>query len=260
MFTDGAAVAELTGRLRAAGCVFAEEEAGLLLEAAGTEDGLSRLVERRLRGVPLEHLLGWAEFDGLRIAIEEGVFVPRRRSQLLVAEAVAHAHDGGVVVDLCCGSGALGAAVRHRVPPVEIYAADIDPRAVACARRNLPPERVFCGDLFDALPAPLQGAVDVFIVNAPYVPTEALGLMPREAQLYEPRHALDGGPDGLDLQRRVATGAAGWLQPGGVLIMETSAPQAAATRQLLLDEGFSVRLRRSVELEATIAVARAPEV
>lgn len=254
VFTDGSALTALTERLRAAGCVFAAEEARLLSGAATSEAELVDLVEQRLRGDPLEHLLGWAEFDGLRIALDAGVYVPRQRSQLIVTSAVDQVRTGSVVLDVCCGSGALGAALRQRVPGVELYAADLDERAVACARRNLPAGRVFLGDLFDPFPVRLEGRVDLILVNAPYVPTDALGLMPREARLYEPRAAHDGGPDGLDVQRRVAADARSWLRSGGVVIAETSESQADATARLLRQHGFSVRLRRSAELDATVAV------
>src|SRR3954462_3557379 len=100
----------VVARLRAAGCVFAEDEARLLL-AGAAPDALDALVARRVAGEPLEPLLGWAEFCGLRVAVAPGVFVPRRRTEALVEEAVALFRPGAVVVDLCCGSGALGLAV-----------------------------------------------------------------------------------------------------------------------------------------------------
>lgn len=241
--------------MRTAGCVFAEEEAALLLSAASTSEELRRLVEHRVRGVPLEHVLGWAEFAGLRIAVTPGVFVPRRRSELMIIEALRLARRGALVVDVCCGSGALGSALAQRLPNIDLYAADIDPRAVSCARRNLPAERVFQGDLCRALPTRLRGKIDMLLVNAPYVPTDAVALMPREARLYEPRQALDGGPDGLDLQRRVAVEASSWLRPDGALIMETSGDQAPVTAHILVEQGFSVRIVRDDEFEATVAVA-----
>lgn len=186
-------------RLRAAGCVFAEDEARLLVAAAGAPTSpavLAVLVERRAAGEPLEQILGWAEFCGLRVAVEPGVFVPRRRTALLVREAAALAGPGAVVVDLCCGSGAVGAALlaRHQV---ELYAADIDPTAV---RWNIGARgRVLEGDLDGPLPPTLRGRVDVLVANAPYVPTRAIATMPAEARDHEPRTALDGGPDGLDI-------------------------------------------------------------
>lgn len=251
----GLVAGRVADRLRAAGCVFAEEEARLLVGAGA--DGLEERIARRVAGEPLELVLGWAEFAGLRIVVEPEVFVPRRRSELLVAEAVRLAARGSVVVDLCCGSGALGAAVTHRVPGVEVYAADLDPRAVACALRNLPGDRVFVGDLYAALPTVLRLRVDVLVVNAPYVPSDEVALMPREARLYEPRTALDGGPDGLEQHRRVAAGAAEWLTPQGALLIETSRRQASATRTILRSAGFArIRISRSDDLDATVAIAR----
>src|SRR3954463_6070240 len=102
-FREDAVVA----RLRAAGCVFAEGEAQLLLSEAGAGAEVDVLVARRVAGEPLEQVLGWAECRGLRIAVAPGVFVPRRRTELLVEEALSLARPGAVVVDLCCGSGAL---------------------------------------------------------------------------------------------------------------------------------------------------------
>src|SRR5919198_868550 len=102
---------EIVSRLRAAGCVFAEDEALLLISAAGSPGELAAMVDRRIAGLPLEHVLGWAEFCGLRIAVDPEVFVPRRRTELLVRQAIALARPGAVVVDLCCGSGAVGAAL-----------------------------------------------------------------------------------------------------------------------------------------------------
>ena len=237
----------LVDRLRAAGCVFAEDEARLLRTAAGSAAELDALVARRVEGAPLEALLGWAEFCGLRIAVDPGVFVPRQRTAFLVAQAVQRlqvpAGDrqvgggrGAVVVDLCCGSGAIGAAVAAAVPDVEVHAADVDPAAVACARRNLP--RVHQGDLYAALPDHLRGRVDLLVVNAPYVPTAAIATMPPEARDHEPRVALDGGVDGLDVQRRVAADAPVWLRPGGALLIETGADQAPHTAELFAAAGL----------------------
>src|SRR5262249_28911659 len=127
----------ITGRLRAAGCVFAEEEALLLLSSASSPDALRAMISERVAGVPLEHVVGWAEFCGLRIAIDPGVFVPRRRSELLARRAAELAVPGSAVIDLACGSGAIGAAIASLAADVELHAADSDPAAVACARRNL---------------------------------------------------------------------------------------------------------------------------
>ena len=131
--TDGAGD-PLVRRLRAAGCVFAEGEARVLREAATDDGDLERMTTARVSGRPLEHVVGWTDFAGVRVLLDDGVFVPRQRSALLVDVAAARARDGGTVVDLCCGSGAIGAALAARRPDLTIHAAELDPRAVACAR------------------------------------------------------------------------------------------------------------------------------
>jgi release factor glutamine methyltransferase len=266
--------ADVVARLRAAGCVFAEDEAALLLEAAGTTDELDRLVARRVVGEPLEQILGWALFRGLRIRVDPGVFVPRLRTEFLVETTLAHlAERTGplLVLDLCCGSGAAGAAVEAARGDVTVVAADIDPRSVACARRNLGRregraegagdegraggerrENVFEGDLFDALPPAYRGRFDAIIANAPYVPTDEIDFMPRDARLHEPLTALDGGLGGTAIQARIAHAAAGWLRPGGLLVIETSERQAPATEDLVRDGGLATRTLHSVDLDATL--------
>jgi release factor glutamine methyltransferase len=242
----------LVARLRTAGCVFAEDEAALLLAADGD---LEALVERRVAGEPLEQVLGWAEFCGLHVVVEPGVFVPRQRTRLLVREGVALAGPGSVVLDLCCGTGAVGAAIAAAVPGVELHAADVDPAAVRCARRNVPGS-VYAGDLYDALPGTLRGRVDVLVANAPYVPTGAIALMPPEARDHEARAALDGGADGLDVQRRVAAGAPSWLAPGGWLLIETSGAQAPATMAAMTRAGLVGRVVEDEELAGTVVAGQ----
>ncbi|MBC2641542.1 MULTISPECIES: putative protein N(5)-glutamine methyltransferase [unclassified Rhodococcus (in: high G+C Gram-positive bacteria)] len=249
----------LVTRLRAAGCVFAEDEARLIVSAARTSDELSSMLDRRVAGVPLEHVLGWAEFCGLRIEVDPRVFVPRRRTAFLVEQAAALAPPNAVVVDLCCGSGAVGAALADALDRMELYAVDIDPVAVRCARRNVPdPGRVFEGDLYAPLPTSLTGRVDILVANAPYVPTEAIRLMPPEARLHEPRVSLDGGTDGLDIQRRVTAGARSWLAPGGHLLIETSERQAPRTAAAFADAGLTTRVESSDEMGATVVVGTNP--
>ena len=248
--------------LRAAGCVFAEEEARLLLAAAGTPAELAELVRRRAGGLPLEVVLGWARFCGLRVAVEAGVFVPRRRTEFLARQAAARARPGAVVLDLCCGTGAVGLAVATTVGPLELHAVDIDPAALRCATRNLTPVggQVHAGDLYDPLPVTLRGRVDVVVANAPYVPTAAIELMPAEARDHEPRTALDGGPDGVEVHRRVAAGAPGWLAPGGSLLVETGKDQAASTAAAMSDAGLVPRILHSEQWSCTVAVGTLPTV
>ncbi|MFI2242218.1 putative protein N(5)-glutamine methyltransferase [Streptomyces chrestomyceticus] len=279
--TAAPAPAGLVTRLRAAGCVFAEDEARLLVSTARTPSDLTAMTDRRIAGFPLEQVLGWAEFCGLRIAVDPGVFVPRRRTEFLVRQAAAlvrtrtrgAAGPRPVVVDLCCGTGAVGAAlaaavnapapstspapVPHRI---DLHATDIEPAAVRCARRNLRPAtgQVYEGDLYAPLPPALRGRVGLLVVNAPYVPTDAIGLLPPEARDHEPRVALDGGTDGLDVQRRVAADALRWLAPGGHLLIETSARQAPHTLEAFRRGGLVTRLATDDDLGATVAIGTSP--
>ena len=249
---------EIVTRLRAAGCVFAEDEARLLMSAARTPAELDAMVDRRAAGLPLEQVLGWAEFCGLRISVAPGVFVPRRRTEFLVREARPLARPGDVIVDLCCGAGAIGAALAAAVDRAEVHAADIDPAAVRCARLNLPAGHVYQGDLYRALPASLRGRVAVLAANVPYVPTGEIGFLPPEARQHEPRAALDGGADGLAVLRRVAAGAPGWLAPGGHLLVETSERQAPRAEAAFAASGLAARVACSPDLDVAVVIGRRP--
>ena len=245
-------------RLRAAGCVFAEDEAALLAASAGGE-ALLELVRRREAGEPLEQLLGWAEFCGRRIVVEPTVFVPRRRTELLVREARRRAPQARLIVDLCCGSAAVAAVLAAERPDAEVHAADLDPGAVHCARRNLDPARVHEGDLYAALPARLRGRVELLVANAPYVPTAEIALMPSEARDHEARVALDGGADGLTLHRRITAEAPEWLAPGGWLLIETSQRQAGRTAAAATAAGLVAEVVGAEDLDATAVAARRPD-
>jgi release factor glutamine methyltransferase len=257
----------VVARLRAAGCVFAEEEAEVIASTAASPAELEAMVARRAAGEPLEQVVGWAEFAGLRVFVDPGVFVPRRRSEFLVDVALqlAGGQDGTVprvVVDLCCGTGALGLAVAVklaraadvRLGGVELHAADLDPAAVACARRNVGPAggRVYGGDLFTALPDSLRNSAGVLICNAPYVPTTEIAFMPAEARDYEALMALDGGADGLAILRRAAAEAGAWLAPGGVLLVETSERQAAVMAAVMTAAGLAAQVHEDDESGATV--------
>jgi release factor glutamine methyltransferase len=257
----------LVAALRTAGCVFAEDEARLLREQARTPEELDALLGRRVAGEPLEQVLGWAEFAGGRIPVGPGVFVPRRRTALLVTEAVAAVKAvvkameprPVVVVDVCCGSGAVAAAVGARLAGrhgLALHACDLDPAAVRSARRTLAGVAdVHHGDLLEALPAGLRGRIDVIAASPPYVPTDAVRLMPPEARDHEPMIALDGGPDGLDVVRRLAAQATAWLAPGGRLLLDLGAAQLPKATDILRP-GFDVRVASDDELGATVVVGR----
>ncbi|GAA4075565.1 putative protein N(5)-glutamine methyltransferase [Actinomadura miaoliensis] len=246
---------DVVTRLRAAGCVFAEDEARMLLAAARTPAELDAMVVRRADGMPLEHVVGWAEFCGLRVAVDPGVFVPRRRTEFLARRAAALVPPGGVAVDLCCGSGAVGAVLAASAGRLDLHAADIDPAAVACARRNLAAAHVYEGDLFDPLPSALRGRVDVLVANVPYVPSGEVALLPPEARDHEPRTALDGGADGLRVARRVIAEAPSWLAPGGHLLFETSRRQLPDALRAAAEHGLRPEPAACDDLDATIVVA-----
>lgn len=276
------ATSAIVTRLRAAGCVFAEDEANLLVAEAATPTDLAAMVNRRVAGEPLEHVLGWAEFCGLRIAVDSGVFVPRRRTEFLVSQAVLAFRAGAalqagpalaadnpgpassrpaVVVDLCCGSGAVGVALvtalsRAGMTGVGLHAVDIEAAAVRCARRNVGAVggTVYEGDLDEPLPDTLRGEVAILVANAPYVPTGEVGLMPTEARLHEPMVALDGGADGLAVVRRVAAAAPQWLAPGGSMLVETSERQAARAAEAVSRNGLLATVTSSDEFAATVVI------
>jgi release factor glutamine methyltransferase len=149
-------------------------------------------------------------------------------------------------------------AVAALVRGIELYAVDIEPAAVECARRNLRAfgGRVYGGDLYAALPVRLRGKVDVLVANVPYVPTKAVDLMPREARVHEPRVALDGGPDGLDVLRRAAEAAPEWLAQGGHLLVETSAAQADGATRALMATGLTTTVASDADLAATVVIGR----
>jgi release factor glutamine methyltransferase len=113
---------------------------------------------------------------------------------------------------------------------------------------------VYCGDLYAALPAGLRGRVDVLVCNAPYVPTDAIALMPPEAREHELRAALDGGADGVEVQRRVAAGAPEWLAPGGWLLVETSGRQTPQTVAAFVAAGLDAAVVTDEDLAATVVV------
>ena len=215
----------LVERLAAAGCIAADEEAAMLTEAAAGDAGrLEELVRRREAGEPVEWIVGWAPFCGLRVGVTAGVYVPRVQTEVLARAAAARVRPGSMAVDLATGSGAVARVLA--AAGAEVVATEIDPVAVACARAN--GVTVLEGDLDAPLPVDLAGRVDVLTANVPYVPTAALALLPRDVRDHEPRLALDGGADGLDLVRRVLALAPRWLQPGGAVLVEIGPDQAAA--------------------------------
>jgi release factor glutamine methyltransferase len=259
-------ISSVAQELAEAGCVFAEEEASILMEASRSTAELAAMLARRAAGEPLEYVVGWTDFRGIRFAVDEGVFIPRPRSGFLVEEAaslvrcVAGAGRSVVVVDLCCGIGAIGGALAAELPQVDLHAADIDPRAVACARRNLAACRgaVHQGDLFTALPRRLRRRVDVLVASPPYVPTEEIRLLAPEAREFEPPTALDGGAEGLDLVSRIARNARQWLGPCGCLAVEVGESQVDQVGPMLEELGYATRAVSSDQYGSAVVIGRSP--
>jgi release factor glutamine methyltransferase len=240
--------ADLVARLRAAGCVFAEDEAALLVEAGADE----AMIQRRVEGEPLEYVLGWAEFMGQRYVIEPGVFIPRHRSELMVEVAAGGIHT--MVLDLCCGTGALGDALRATAGAAELWATDIDPAAVRCATKNVH-GTVVQGDLFDGLP---DVQFDTILANAPYVPSAQIEHLPTDFRDHEWLGALDGGDDGLTVHRRIAAEAYRWLLPGGRLLIEVGEDQSDSIMAEFERHGLTVRI--VTDDETVIVVGERPAV
>ncbi len=248
----------LVARLREAGCVFAEGEAAALRSAASASDELERMALRRISGEPLEVVLGYAEFAGMRIPVAPGVFVPRVRTELVARLTVALAPPSSTMADLCCGSGAIAAAVAHARPDLTVWAADIDPVAVALASTTLARfgAKALVSDMDTSLPASLRGCVAVVAACPPYVPTEEVALMPPEARVHEPLVALDGGVDGTAMQARVFAAAGRLLTPGGFCVVETSEHLADETLAAAVTAGFIAKLHTDDDIDAVVVVAR----
>jgi release factor glutamine methyltransferase len=257
-----AAPADLTGRrglrawatreLAAAGCVSAAAEADWLLEEAAEPQGgapvnrdqLRAMVARRVAGEPLQYVIGWAPFGRLRLGVGPGVFVPRPETEGLADRAATWLRGAGpspVAVDVCAGSGAIACFLAAEVPAARVLATELDPGALAWAVGNA--ERygveLLAGDLDAPLPPELAGRVDVLCANVPYVPSGAIATLPTDVRDHEPRLALDGGPDGLDVLRRLAPRAGHWLAPGGWLLCEIGEDQAEAAAALLTAAGLT---------------------
>lgn len=221
-------------RLVAAGCVAAVEEASELVGAALDEETLEAWVQRREQGEPLAWITGTTLFCGRPLHVASGVYVPRAQSEELARRAAALLAEDGRAIDLCTGAGAIAAHLVAEVPAAVVIASDIDVRAAICARRN--GALAIVADLAEAV-RPSVG-FDVVTAVAPYVPTNQLRLLPADVQRYEPRPALDGGSDGLDMVRRVVAAAQRLLRPGGWLLTEIGGDQDEALASTLTTAGF----------------------
>jgi release factor glutamine methyltransferase len=220
-------------RLAAAGCVAPEEEARELRAGASDDRALEERVRRRERGEPLAWITGTTSFCGRAVRVEPGVYVPRPQSEELARRAAALLPDGGRAVDLCTGCGSIAVAMSAARPGASVVGVDLEPRAVANARRN--GVRAVRSDLGDALRA---NAFEIVTAIAPYVPTGDLRLLPSDVTRCEPSLALDGGDDGLVVLHRVVAAAARLLRSGGWLMIEVGGSQDHGLRPALDDSGF----------------------
>ena len=225
---------DVIARLAAAGCVAAGAEAAALLNAAPDDAALESWIERRETGEPLAWIVGSITFCGHTVRVDPGVYVPRWQSEELARRAAAALlRQGGRAVDLCTGAGAIAVHLADEAPESFVMGTDLDPTSVRCARRN--GVTALVADLGAPL---LSAAFDVVTVVAPYVPTAGIDLLPADVQRFEPRMALDGGDDGLDIVRRAATTAARLLRPGGWFFAEIGGEQDHIVERLLDALGF----------------------
>lgn len=209
--------------------MYAEDEVALIWETFAAAEDRAAAVRARAGGVPLEQVVGWARFGPVRVALAPGVFVPRRRAEAIVPAALALRPAARVVVDLGCGAGALAAWLTEGLPEAAVHGVDLDPTALACARRT-GGFVVHRGSWWDGLPADLIGRVDLAVAYLPHVPTARLGDIHPDFRRHEPSLAVDGGADGLDPLRSVVTGLAQWLAPDGCFVTLLSREQASDLR------------------------------
>lgn len=261
--TLAALLRDATGRLAATGIATARQDAetllaracginrlGLYTGLAGPAPGAARqvfadLLARRLRQEPLQYLLGTVEFCGLTLDVGPGVFIPRPETEELVGRALrAMAMNAARVLEPCAGSGAIACALAARRPTWTVWAVEQAPAALRCARANVRrlglDDRVHlvAADLFPLRPLdPGVPAADLLVANPPYLATGVLPTLPVEVRDWEPTAALDGGPDGLDVVRRLVAGAPEWLRSGGGLFLEVGEDQGATVTALVAADG-----------------------
>jgi len=229
-------MAWVTRALEAAGCVAADEETDELVAVARDPAELRRMVARRRTGEPLPWITGTTRFCGREVAVDPGVYVPRWQSEPLARRAAGLLPAAGTAVDLCTGSGAVALVLQTAHPDARVVGTELDPVAATCARRN--GVGVHQGSLDEPLPPDLARSVDVLVGVLPYVPADALHLLPRDVQVFEPRRALDGGPDGLSLVSTAVARSPRWVRPGGWLLLELGGDQVTAVTGLLEGAGF----------------------
>lgn len=217
-------------------------EARWIAEAATDEEAALDMARRRSLGEPLQYLLGTAAFRRIELEVGPGVFIPRPETELIAERAMELLPEGGTLVDLGTGSGAIALAIAHERPDATVFATEADPGALTWAIRNrdrvAPRVQMFEGDLFDGLPDELEGRIDVVVSNPPYVALERKDILPVDVRDHEPERALYGGHDGMLVTTRLVTDARSWLKPGGWIVVEMSEQQQESMTKLLERLGY----------------------
>jgi release factor glutamine methyltransferase len=220
--------AGMVGRLRAAGCVFAEREADLISTTFPDEREREAAIRRRVAGEPLEYVIGRAAFGEVVLEIGPGCFIPRARAVALVdvADRLMTRPDA-TALDLGCGVGPIAALLASRHPSWRVLASEVDEQALFWAERNAATFgfSVYAGSWWSGVPDDVRGQLDLVVAHLPYVPTDEVGLLPRDFRDHEARLGVDGGSDGLDPLRAVSGDASAWLTPDGALLTQVSHAQ-----------------------------------
>lgn len=219
-----------------------------------TEVGFMELIDRRAKRTPLQHITGVQEFMGYKFKVTPDVLVPRHDTEILVSEAASVIREerrtapsffGRLkgekewkVLDLCCGSGAIGLSIAKICDNAEVTLTDVSPEAILVAQENAKSLRVHVnfleGDMFE----PVGGKkFDMIVTNPPYIKTNMIAMLQEEVKDHEPLMALDGGKDGLDFYRVIINNAAKYLKEDGYLIMEIGYDQGEILRKMLKDSG-----------------------
>jgi release factor glutamine methyltransferase len=218
------------------------------------------LVRRRAAGEPTAWLTGRRDFLGHRFRVDSRVLVPRPETELVVESALGLLPEGGAALDLCTGSGCIAISLSLGRPGARVTATEISPGALEVARENAAAlgagVELLEGDLYG--PVPPDRRFDLVVSNPPYVPAGEIAGLSREVRR-EPRLALDGGPDGLDLTRRIVAGAPARLRPGGALVVEMHESHAVPLPALCLAAGFAeATVHRDLAALPRWVVARLP--
>lgn len=202
------------------------------------EEQYRRALEQRAVHVPLQHLLGYQDFMGLRFQVNEHVLIPRQDTEILVEEAMRYLHDGMRILDLCTGSGCILLSLLHYSNDCEGVGVDISQEALQVAAQNAELLGIKADFLKSDLYEKVTGKFDLLVSNPPYIERKVIPTLMEEVREYDPYIALDGGEDGLDFYRRIIGGAQDYLERGGQILMEIGSGQAQAVSELLREAGF----------------------